>query len=57
MISTNKVCDNKIAIDSVEVALSIKFVSLADRLNDLSSKLSHGMQKLNVQPSNQESTC
>jgi len=41
------------------LALSNKFASLAHQLNDLSSKLSHGMQELNVQPSNQEAirTC
>ena len=39
------------------MVLSNKFAILAGQLNDLSSKLSHGMQELSVQPSNQESTC
>jgi len=52
------VCDNLgKKIDSVEVAMSNKFASLTDQLNDLSSKLRYGMQQLNVQPSDQESTC
>ena len=39
------------------MVLSNKFAILAGQLNDLSSKLSLGMQELSVQPSNQESTC